>query len=95
MSPSYLLLGDVPKRIWSGKDVSYAHLKVFGCRAFVHIPKDERSKLDNKSKQCIFLGYGQDDFGYRLWDPVDKKIVRSHDVVFLEDQTMEDFDKDV
>ena len=48
MSPSYPLLGDVPERIWSGKDFSYAHLKVFGFRAFVHTPKDERSKLDNK-----------------------------------------------
>ena len=91
LSPSAPLLGDVPQRVWIGKNVTYDHLKVFGCRAFVHIPKDERSKLDDKAKQCIFLGYGHDEFGYRLWDPVDKKIVRSRDVVFLEDQTIEDF----
>lgn len=54
--------------------MSYDHLRVFGCRAFVHIPKDERSKLDDKSKQCIFLGYAHSEFGYRLWDPIDKKI---------------------
>jgi len=47
------------------------------------ILRDERSKLDGKFKQCIFLGYGRDDFGYRFWDLVDKKIVRSRDVVFL------------
>ena len=67
---------------------------MFGCKAFVHIPIDERSKLDGKSKQCIFLGYGRDDFGYKFWDPVDKKIVRSRDVVFLEDQTIEDIEKE-
>lgn len=65
---------------------SYDHLRVFGCRAFAHIPKDERSKLDDKSKQYIFLGYAHEEFGYRLWDPIDKKIVKSRDVVFLEDQ---------
>ena len=93
LSPSVPLDGDIPNRVWTGKDVSYGHLKVFGCRAFVHISKDERSKLDSKTKQCIFLGYPQEDFGYRLWDPVEKKIIRSRDVVFFEDQTTVDFEK--
>ena len=44
-----------------------------------------RSKLDPKAKQCIFLGYGHEEFGYRLYDPIDKKVVRSRDVVFLVD----------
>ena len=48
-SPSILLLFDVPDRVWIGKDVSYDHLRVFECKAFVHIPKDERSKLDVKT----------------------------------------------
>ncbi|KAI5338059.1 hypothetical protein L3X38_017330 [Prunus dulcis] len=90
LSPSAPLNGDVPNKFWSGKDVSYNHLKVFGCRAFVHIPKDERSKLDAKSKECIFMGYGNEEFGYRLWDPVARKIIRSRDVVFFEDQNIED-----
>jgi len=54
LSPSVPLDGDVPQRAWTGKNVSYKHLRVFGCRAFVHIPRDERSKLDKKIKQCIF-----------------------------------------
>ena len=66
---------------------------MFGCRAFVHIPRDEQSKLDNKTKQCIFLGYSNKEFGYRLWDPATKKIIRSRDVVFFEDQTIEDLDQ--
>ena len=66
LSPSAPLNGDVPNKFWSGKDVSYNHLKVFSCRAFVHIPKDERSKLDAKSKECIFVGYENEEFGYRL-----------------------------
>ncbi|KAL4383727.1 hypothetical protein GQ457_15G024680 [Hibiscus cannabinus] len=89
-SPSSALDGEIPEQVWRGKNVSYEHFKVFGCRAFVHIPKDERSKLDAKKKQCIYLDTPQDEFGHRLWDPVNKRIVRSWDVVFLEDHTIED-----
>lgn len=52
--------------------MAYDYLRVFGCRAFVHIPKDERSKLDSKTKECIFLSYENDKFGYKLWDPIEK-----------------------
>ena len=82
------LKGDVPKRVWTRKDVSNDHLRVFGCRAFFSYPK-----LDVKAKPCIFLGYGHEEFGFRLWDPMNRKIVRIKDVVFLEDQLVDDDDK--
>ena len=50
VSPPYPLEGDIPKRVWRGKFVSFEHLRVFGCWAFVHVPRDKRSKLDNKTK---------------------------------------------
>ena len=43
-------------------------MRNFGYEAFVHIDKENRTKLEAKSKKCIFIGYGVDDFGYRLWD---------------------------
>ena len=79
--PVVALDGVVPNRF--DQDVSYDNLKVFGCKACVHVPKDERSKLDVKTKQCIFIGYGQDEFGYHFYDPIDKKLIRSRDVVSL------------
>ena len=66
ISPSAPLDGDVPERIWTEKDVSYKHLKVFSGRAYVHVPKVERSKLDDKAKKCIFLGYVHEEFEYKL-----------------------------
>ena len=66
---------------------------MFGCRTFVHIPKDERSKIDVKAKPCIFLGYGHEEFRYRLWDPMSRKIVRNRDVMFIENQLVDDGDK--
>ncbi|KAG6790373.1 hypothetical protein POTOM_006526 [Populus tomentosa] len=70
LSPLVPLDFDVSDRFWKGKDVSYAHLRVFGCRAFVNISKNER-----------------------LCDLKEKKIVRSEDVIFFEDQTIEDFEQ--
>jgi len=70
LSPAVALNTEVPDKIWFGKNVSYDHLRVFGCRAFVHVPKDERSKLDKKTRKYIFIGYGEDEFGYRFYDPV-------------------------
>ena len=66
LSPPIPLKGYVLERVWTGKDVSYDHSRVFGFKEFFHIPKDERSKLDVKAKQCIFLWYGNEEFGYRL-----------------------------
>ena len=36
---------------------------------------------------CTFIGYGQYVFGY---NSIERKLIRSHDVLFVEDQTMED-----
>ena len=44
LSPVVALQSDVPNSVWYGKDVSYDHLRVFGCKDFVHVSKDERSK---------------------------------------------------
>ncbi|RDX69418.1 hypothetical protein CR513_51470, partial [Mucuna pruriens] len=57
------------------------------------VPKDERSKLDMKTRQCIFIRYGHDEYDYRMYDPVEKKLVRSRDVQFMEDETIEDIYK--
>ncbi|RDX71970.1 hypothetical protein CR513_48611, partial [Mucuna pruriens] len=93
LSPTVALNTEVPDKIWFGKDVKYDHLRVFDCKAFVHVQKDERSKLDMKTRQYIFIGYGHDEYGYRMYDPVKKKLVRSRDVQFMEDQTIKDIDK--
>jgi hypothetical protein len=47
--------------VWTEKVVSFEHLRMFGCMKFVHVPRDKRSNLDSKAKQCIFLGYGYEN----------------------------------
>eukprot|EP00253_Pinus_taeda_P025456 PITA_25456 len=82
--PSSSLDGGVPEEAWTGKKVNYSILKPFGFEAFVHIDKENRTKLEAKSKKCTFIGYGVNDFGYRLYDYENHKIIRSRDVIFNE-----------
>jgi hypothetical protein len=82
--PSSYLDSRIPEEEWKGKKVNYSFLKTFGCEAFVHIDKENRTKIEAKSKKCTFIGYGVNDFGYRLWDYENNKIIRSRDVIFNE-----------
>ena len=50
----------------------------------MHVPKENRSKLDNKVKKCIFNGYKDNINGFKFWNPITKKIVFSWDVVIKE-----------
>lgn len=50
ISPFVPLDGDVLNIVWTWKDVSYGYLRVYGCRDFVHIQRDESSKLDKDLK---------------------------------------------
>ena len=60
------------------------HLKVSGCVSYVHIESNDRSKLNAKARKCFFIGYGDEQFGYRFWDDQNRKIIRSRNVVFHE-----------
>jgi hypothetical protein len=79
-----VLVNTTPHEVWSGKKPSVSHLKVFGYDAFVHVPKEKRSKLDKKAIKCIFIGHKEGMKGYKLWDPTSRKTMYSRDVVFRE-----------
>jgi hypothetical protein len=74
-SPTSTLVDKTPHEAWTSKKPSLVHLKVFGCDAYVHVPKEKRSKLDNKVEKCIFIGYKDGVKGYKLWNPVIRKTI--------------------
>lgn len=78
--------GRTPEEIWTGVKPDLSHLKVFGCKAFVHVPKKFRRKFDPKSTEMIFVGYSEETKGYRLIHPVTRRLTISRDVVFLENE---------
>ena len=57
---------------------------MFGCTAYVHIPKVLRTKLDPCATRCVFVGYSDLQKGYRCYDPHTKKLHVTLDVSFYE-----------
>ena len=43
-SPTSAVEGTTPRQAWYGQKPRVEHLRVFGCAAYVHVPKDERGK---------------------------------------------------
>ena len=53
-SPRAALDGKVTEEVWTGNEVDYSRLRVFGCPTYAHITGEERLNLDVKSRQYIF-----------------------------------------
>ena len=79
-SPTKSLPETTPFEVWSGEKPDVSHLRVFGCNAYSHVPRDERGKLDSKTRKCWMLGYGSTTKGYRLYDQNRKRVFYSRDV---------------
>ena len=60
--------------------------KVFGLVAYVHLPKIHRTKLDPCAIKCVFLGYENQQKGYRCYDPTTRHLYTTMDVTFLESE---------
>jgi transposase InsO family protein len=84
--PTLAVKDVTPEEAWSGVKPSVDHFRVFGCIAHAHVPEARRTKLDNRSSTCVLLGVSEESKGYRLFDPVAKKVVVSRDVIFEEEK---------
>jgi len=73
-----------PLQTWTGRKPTVKHVRIFGCKAYAHIPAANRKKLDPKSRACIFIGYSTDCKAYRLYDPTKEEFFVSRDVIFSE-----------
>jgi hypothetical protein len=60
------------------------HFRVFGCLAYVHVPDNHRKKLDNKSIKSVHLGLSEESKVFKLYGPIEKKIIVCRDVIFDE-----------
>lgn len=56
-------------------------------RLYVHISIHIRGKPEDKGKKGIFVSYNQVTKGYKLYNPVTKKLVIGRNVAFDEDAT--------
>ncbi len=56
----------MPKEAWSGNKPDISHLRIFGCHAFMHVPKEHCHKLASRSMECTFLRYAHNYSAYHL-----------------------------
>lgn len=82
--PSKATPNKTPYEHWFNSKPNLAHLRVFGCDAYLHVPKEGRSKFESKSLKCCFVGYADTQKGFRLWDPVHRKVKIGRDIRFDE-----------
>jgi hypothetical protein len=73
-----------PEEILTGNIPSIAYLRIFGCTAYAHIPKEKWQKLDIKTTKCIYIGHTKNRKAYRLYHMPSQHIFESRDVTFNE-----------
>jgi len=75
-----------PFEIWLGEKPSLAHLRIFGCTAYRHIPAPTRRKLDRRTQKCRLIGYNEQSGSrvYRVYDEECKQVFISQDIIFEE-----------
>ena len=55
---------------WNGETPDVSYFKVFGCLAYVFIPKEDcQNKLSAKAEEATFIGYEKGIKGYQFWSP--------------------------
>ncbi len=78
VTPTQALYGTIP---------GLRYLRVFRCKAYVHIPQEKRvksAKIELRSRKCHIVGYDGSDI-YKVWNGA--KVPWTKDVVFDETQT--------
>jgi len=58
---------------------------MFGSKCYIKVPDENRSKLDDKARECRLISFKGDSI-YMVVDPSRKKL-RWHNVIFTEDQS--------
>lgn len=88
LRPSSSIDYKIPYELWTGNQVDYSHLKVFGCLCSVLVPKTQRKKLDPSGKRHLFMGYSDEHKGYKVYDLEKNKVFVSINVNFNENEFM-------
>lgn len=78
-----------PYELYYNKKPSLTTLRVFGCKVWVQIPKKHRAKFDNRTVECIFLGFTSGKRAFIAYDRTNRRVIESRDVKFEEGRDKE------
>jgi hypothetical protein len=80
--PMRILNYKSPFELTFGTKPDLQYVRRFGCRCFVHIPRELQSKIGHRSQEGIYLGNTHN--GYTVELLANGKIIESRDVIFDE-----------
>ena len=90
--PHQELGSKTPKEMFTGKKPDISHFRIFGSPVYFHVPKEKMNKLCAFGKKGIFVGYGENTKGYRIYVADQREVVISHDVTFDKDMALSKVD---
>src|SRR5882762_7779315 len=64
-----------PYELWHGTKPDVSHLRVWGCTAYMHVQRDQRTSLGPHMQKCTFIGYPAGYKGWKCWDMVSKHTI--------------------
>jgi hypothetical protein len=83
-STKALNFSSTPYEIKEGVKPSVLNFRIFGCKAYVHIPKEKRTKLDEQGIPAIFVGYSEKSSGYEFFNLITGEFFVSGSAIFDE-----------
>ena len=83
-SPTTTVKNETPFERMFERRPDISNLRFFGRISYVHIPDDQRRKLDAKAHKGIFVGYPPGIKGYKVYD-LEKKFIVGRDAQFCEE----------
>ena len=83
-APTKALMGKTPFEAWYGRKPSVSFLWTFGYIGHVRKTKPNLTKLEDRGRPMVFLGYAEGTKAYRLYDPCGNKVLVSRNIMFDE-----------
>jgi len=88
--PTKALNNEIPFEMWNNRKPYVGFMRTFGCKAVTLIKGVNRGKFEAKGKLMTMVGYSSESKAYRLWQPGTKKIIKSRDVRFIEEENSDE-----
>src|SRR5258708_39470508 len=85
-----------PFHVYFGKKPNLSSVHLFGCKAYLHIPKIDQSKLGEHSIECVHVSFAPEKSAYMLYNREQRHLFESRDVEFEEpkDRSLKNVDSD-
>lgn len=93
--PSKSVQGKTPYEAWHKCKPSVQHIRIFGSPAYAHLNKQQtqHSKLSDRARKLVFVGFTEGIKAYKLLDPQTKRVIYSRSVVFDENFSGTSFER--